>query len=1004
MPPAKNLHPCLGCDNSFEKEASLQRHYALRISCNRHYEQYLRRVGETAHLPAVTAGAANHQFRPTHPRPSQTSSTPSSAHDIPPHNDGNAAPGGTLANEPLDAQGDRLMAEAGVPGENVPSDHPPTLPNIRSASQETHGYATVETHPNAARVFGWRDPRPPNVSNNWLDRSDLFELGEWLCELPISNGDRARYFEIERHKQDLPWENLTEFYRSVDALPHGPDWSYKQLRVSTPEGEEVLDLWKRCPVSGTEFLISESRFKGRIHFAPEKNFRIKPDGRRVRVRSHMRTAEWWWRMQDTLGGDATIAPIILATDATQLALFGHKKAWPVYMTIGNLDNEVRRRPSERGMILIGYIPVPDLSFISNEEERRQKHWEVYHASMGEILASLKQASSCGVEMVCADGAVRRVHPIVAAHMADFEEQCTASCTMKTRCPVCDVPLKGRGNGQGDAKIRTRMETVKALRHQQQGYSLTRHNLGLRPVWPYWANLPFATGHTSFVPDLLHQVHRGMFKDHLLTRWIHILGEKTIDERLMGMPRFPGIRHFKTGISSFINSQWTGMESKAVAKVFLPMVAGSRPPEAVGAARCIMDFMYRARLPQLDDDDLEELEVDLAKFHQLKDIFVSKGGLNTALGWDGIPKLHMLSHYVYFIREFGTTDGYNTEISERLHIDYVKIPYRASSKVDPILQMITWLQRREAWLLQRRKLEEAGAIAERHNKRPGEEEFETDSQDTKSAEVVEDDEDDEGVDDAESTPLATKHEQGHGQSEYHPAPTIYHAKKPTKPSVSGRDIAVRHDAPGFMDAVKHYVSQLPGGKEHARLLSENFRFGVWTKVSLIHDPLPFAPLVGGKTDTVRARPAEVRQGLARPRPRAFDTVLVEADQSVRGTRRYRAARVRVIFKLPTFCHELTSEPLAYVELFTAFTSPSISPHGLFQTSHQLHSGNRVTTVIPVSKIRMACHLSPRYTSFDLPFLISSNTDLLSVCSQFFLNRHSSYYFFSLSDYWRSMAQR
>ncbi|KAG9095572.1 hypothetical protein FS749_010203 [Ceratobasidium sp. UAMH 11750] len=339
MPPAKKIHSCLGCDRSFDKEASLQRHYTLKLACQRHYEDFLQRVGENAHLPSATAGTASHQSCPTHPYPSTTPST-SSTHEIPPHGEGNTSPGATL-DKPLDTQSDQLMVDAEVPGENVPLDHPPTFPNTRSATQETHGYATVETHPNAARVFGWSDPRPPNTSNNWLDRSDLFELGEWLCELPISNGDRARYFDIERHKQDLPWENLTEFYRSVDALPHGPDWSYKQLRVSTPEGEEILDLWKRCPVSSTEFLMGDTRFKGRIHFAPEKHFRIKPDGRRVRVRSHMRTAEWWWRTQDVLGGDATIAPIILATDATQLALFGHKKAWPVYMTIGNLDNEVR---------------------------------------------------------------------------------------------------------------------------------------------------------------------------------------------------------------------------------------------------------------------------------------------------------------------------------------------------------------------------------------------------------------------------------------------------------------------------------------------------------------------------------------------------------------------------------------------------------------------------------------------------------------------------------------
>ncbi|KAG8731968.1 hypothetical protein FRC10_001321 [Ceratobasidium sp. 414] len=565
----------------------------------------------------------------------------------------------------------------------------------------------------------------------------------------------------------------------------------------------------------------------------------------------MRSADWWWRTQDTLGGDTTIAPIILATDATQLVLFGHKKAWPVYMLIANIENDIRRRPSERAMILIGFIPVPSLSFISDEDERRQKRWEVYHASMSEILASLKQASSRGVEMVCADGAVRRVHPIVAAHMADFEEQCTVACTMKTRCPICEVPAEGRGDGQGNVKIRTRVGTVEALRHEQRGYSFTRRNLGLHLVWPYWANLPFATGHSSFVPDLLHQFHKGMFKDHLLARWMYILGGETVDKRLMGMPRFSGIRHFKTGISSFFKSHWMGTESKAVAKVFLPLVAGSQPSEVVGAARCLMDFLYRARLPQLDDDDLDALETDLAEFHALKDIFVTKGGLNTAQGWDGIPKVHMLSHYVYLIREFGTTDGYNTEVSERLHIDYVKVPYCASSRVKLVQQMVTHLQWQEAWAMQRRWLEEADLIPKWRYFRPGEEELEAESEDGKRFEASDEDdqeEDEEDIHGGEDEESITN-KQRHNESEHHPAPTIFHTKQPTKPSISGRDITLRHKAPGFINAMKHYVSQLPGGEEHAWLLSEDFRFGVWTRISMVHNPLPFAPLVGRKTDSV-----------------------------------------------------------------------------------------------------------------------------------------------------------
>ncbi|KAG8940755.1 hypothetical protein FRC03_005130 [Tulasnella sp. 419] len=59
-----------------------------------------------------------------------------------------------------------------------------------------------------------------------------------------------------------------------------------------------------------------------------------------------------------------------------------------------------------------------------------------------------------------------------------------------------------------------------------------------------------------------------------------------------------------------------------------------------------------------------------------------------------PKVHSLLHYVRAIKAFGTTDGYNTESTERLHIDMVKDAYRASNKRDYMPQMVEWLERKE----------------------------------------------------------------------------------------------------------------------------------------------------------------------------------------------------------------------------------------------------------------------------------------------------------------------
>lgn len=91
------------------------------------------------------------------------------------------------------------------------------------------------------------------------------------------------------------------------------------------------------------------------------------------------------------------------------------------------------------------------------------------------------------------------------------------------------------------------------------------------------------------------------------------------------------------------------------------------------------------------ETLDAMDKALDDFHAVKDVFVNLG---VRKHFNTIPKLHSLLHYTASIRLLGTADGYNTEASERLHIDYAKDAYRASNKRDYVSQMTTWLRRQE----------------------------------------------------------------------------------------------------------------------------------------------------------------------------------------------------------------------------------------------------------------------------------------------------------------------
>jgi hypothetical protein len=111
---------------------------------------------------------------------------------------------------------------------------------------------------------------------------------------------------------------------------------------------------------------------------------------------------------------------------------------------------------------------------------------------------------------------------------------------------------------------------------------------------------------------------------------------------------------------------------------------------MSAVRGILDFLYLAQYPMHTDQTLVLLDEALTRFHENKDVFVDLG-VREAFN---LPKLHACTHYVMYIRLFGTTDNYNTEYTERLHIDLAKEAYRSTNFKDELPQMTLWLERKE----------------------------------------------------------------------------------------------------------------------------------------------------------------------------------------------------------------------------------------------------------------------------------------------------------------------
>jgi hypothetical protein len=243
--------------------------------------------------------------------------------------------------------------------------------------------------------------------------------------------------------------------------------------------------------------------------------------------------------------------------------------------------------------LIGYIPVPKLNNFS-ESAQAVASYCIFHSCMGKLLQPLVDAGQHGVDMVCADGKVWRVFPILAAYFADHPEQCLVVCCQQNFCPKCLCSSNELGNNFVSDK-RNPVRTLNILRAKQDGAQPQRFKLeGLTAVFnPFWEKLPHANIFACITPDILHQLHIGLFKNHLLKWCAAFIGVTEFDEQFCCMSEYPGLKYFKNGITAV--SQWTGTEMKEMERIFISVLAGAGDPseskDVVHASHAILEFIY-----------------------------------------------------------------------------------------------------------------------------------------------------------------------------------------------------------------------------------------------------------------------------------------------------------------------------------------------------------------------------------------------------------------------------
>ncbi|KAI6011092.1 hypothetical protein EDC04DRAFT_2871132 [Pisolithus marmoratus] len=417
------------------------------------------------------------------------------------------------------------------------------------------------------------------------------------------------------------WENFKIAYKDGQDEPDAP-WMF-----------DVCDVWYRDPCQVIHNLLGHTDIKDEMDFVPYQEFDATNKQRRW---EDFMSGDWAWEE-----AVATLAPIILGSDKTTVSIATRQTDYyPLYLSIRNVCNTTHHVHCN-AVVLIGFLAMLKMCRENaNTPAFHKFKKQLFHSSLAHILCSLHAVITVPETVLFSNEYYHCIIYSFAAYIADYEEQVLLSSIMHGWCPKC-------------------------LAHQHccEHTELIIKELDLQTLWdkysidgtivPFTSEFPHVDIQRMLLLDILHQLIKGGFKDHLVD-WvekylIHVHGRSTaekilddIDQRIAAVAPF------------------TGLQS----------IEGYVPEEIILTFSSFLEFCYLVHRNVITEPTLIAIEDALTSFHLHHGIFHDAG----VVLMFSLPQQHAMKHYPYLIHQFSTPNGLCSSITESKHIKAVKWPY------------------------------------------------------------------------------------------------------------------------------------------------------------------------------------------------------------------------------------------------------------------------------------------------------------------------------------------
>ncbi|KAG1868313.1 hypothetical protein DFJ58DRAFT_714245 [Suillus subalutaceus] len=473
-----------------------------------------------------------------------------------------------------------------------------------------------------------------------------------------------------KHNNKPPFVDCHNLYKTIDSTPVGDvKWQSFNVRYTGEKPAHNVPPWMTESHEVIRNMLANPDYAKEMDYWPYREF--STDGNECQWQDFM-SGDRAWNQADIISKDSdtaglTFVPVILSSDKTTVSVAtGANDYYPLYVSIGNVSNNVRYAHHD-AVAIISFLAMPKTTKEHVACPKYRKYCrQLFHSSISKILENLRPGMTKPEVVRFGDGHYRHVIYGLGPYIADYEEQVLLACIVRSWCPRC---MSHRKNLDSKSLYRNRDHTEALIEEVTSSYLWDKYGI-VADLVPFTNDFPRGNIHELIAPDLLHQLIKGTFKDHLV-EWVgqylhHVHSKKgaekiqdDIDRRIAVVASFSGLRRFPQGRGF---KQWTGDDSKALMKVsYVPM-------DVVRTFRAFLKFCYFDALN---------------RFHHYRKIFESTGVVFTF----SLPRQHSCSHCALLVRLFGAPNGLCSSITETKHIKAVKEPWRCSSRYQVLSQML-----------------------------------------------------------------------------------------------------------------------------------------------------------------------------------------------------------------------------------------------------------------------------------------------------------------------------